>query len=297
MTEGTVFNIQHFSVHDGPGVRTTVFFKGCGLRCFWCHNPESFAMLPELRFEPGRCIGCGACREVCFSGEPEKTRFTDGCRVCGECARVCFSGAVKIEGKRMTSEEVFKDVLRDKSAYLSSGGGVTLSGGEPLLQAEFAGEILELCRGAGISTAVETACFVSREAIEAVMPYTDVFMCDIKAFDPVLHKRGTGQPNGKILSNIEFLSKSGGKIVFRTPVIPEFNDSEKEISDIARFISGLSGAHSLELLPFHGLSSPKYASLGMEYGAKDLKTPDNEKMERLAKTAESFGIKCRINSF
>ncbi|MBQ1955808.1 MAG: glycyl-radical enzyme activating protein, partial [Clostridia bacterium] len=276
MAEGTVFNIQHFSVHDGPGVRSTVFFKGCGLRCFWCHNPESFSAVPEIRFEAGRCIGCGACREACFSGEPEKIRFTEKCRLCGKCAESCFAGAIKTEGKRMTASEVAQEVLRDKTAYEASGGGVTLSGGEPLLQWHFAAEILSECRKSGVHTAIETACFVSRDALDAVIPLTDLFMCDIKAFDPKLHEKGTGQPNGRILENIEYISRSGADMILRTPVIPGFNDNEKEISDIARFISTLPQNHSLELLPFHGLSASKYSSLGKTYGAEGLKTPTTE---------------------
>ena len=297
MAEGTVFNIQHFSVHDGPGVRTTVFFKGCGLRCFWCHNPESFSAVPEIRFEAGRCIGCGACREACFSGEPEKIRFTEKCRLCGKCAESCFAGAIKTEGKMRTASEVAQEVLRDKTAYDASGGGVTLSGGEPLLQWQFAAEILSECRKSGVHTAIETACFVSREALDALIPETDLFMCDIKAFDSALHEKGTGQPNEKILSNIEFLSKNCREMVLRTPIIPGFNDTEKEISDIARFVSSLPRVHAMELLPFHGLSSGKYVSLGKDFLAHGLKTPGKEKMEQLAKTARSFGVECRINTF
>ena len=297
VTAGTVFNIQHFSVHDGPGVRSTVFFKGCGLKCFWCHNPESFLPVPEIRFEAGRCIGCGDCREVCFSGVPEKIRFTDDCILCGKCAETCFAEAIKIEGRKMTAEEVFEDVLRDRGAYSVSGGGVTLSGGEPLLQWRFAAEIMSRCKDAGIHTAIETSCFASREALEALMPLTDLFMCDVKAYDPELHRAGTGQPNGSILSNIEYISRSGKALIIRTPVVPGFNDSEKEISDIARFISGLPREHTFELLPFHGLSAAKYASLGKVYGAEGLNTPSNEKMEQLAKAAEVFGINCRINTF
>ncbi len=209
MIYGTIFNIQRFSIHDGPGIRTTIFFKGCNLRCFWCHNPESLTQAPEIQFFAQKCIGCGKCIEVCpvhahsVSTDGSGRRVFDRklCIRCGKCAEACCTCALEMCGKRISVKEAADEAEKDKAFYDNSGGGVTLSGGEPLLQAEFAAALLEECKKRGMHTAVETAGNVSWKAVEGVMPHTDLFLYDIKVADPVRHKEVTGCGNRLIIAN------------------------------------------------------------------------------------------------
>ncbi len=267
---GVIFDIQRFSVYDGDGIRTNVFFKGCNLRCLWCHNPESQLMTPQLMFYKNSCVGCGKCAEIC------RNTFTENCTACGRCVEVCAHGARKISGRTASAEEVVETVLRDKEYYITSGGGVTLSGGEPLLQPEFAREILRLCKENGVNTAIETAANVKWEAFERVLPFTDAVLCDIKAIDESTHRRLTGVSNALILENAEKLKKSGVKLLFRTPVIPGLNDTE--VKKIAEF----AGDTPLELLAYHKTGCGKYDALGIEYSIPEIVPPEKEQMEALA---------------
>jgi pyruvate formate lyase activating enzyme len=294
-TIGLIFNIQHFSIHDGPGIRTTVFLKGCSLRCYWCHNPESLSRGPDLQFVPSRCIGCGACVEACPNAregsigadklvQKKTARFTPACVNCGACAETCYAGALSIAGQQYQAEELAELLLKDKKLLASSGGGVTFSGGEPLLQADFISAVFTLLKKEGIHTAIETASNVPWDAFEKVLPLTDLFICDIKAFSEELHRKGTGASNRQILDNLARLSKAGAKILFRIPVIPCYNDTEEAILDIGGFVKSLGQKHPLELLAFHNICAGKYDALGKEFAARDARPPDGEFMEHLKNT-------------
>ncbi|MCQ2461836.1 MAG: glycyl-radical enzyme activating protein [Clostridia bacterium] len=268
--DGKIFDIQRFSIYDGEGIRTNVFFKGCNLRCLWCHNPESQSMKNELMFYKDKCRGCGECVKICGS------TFTDSCIACGKCVDVCSFAARKISGQTVTADEVVEKVLRDKAFYDTSGGGVTLSGGEPLLQPDFALEILKKCKENGVNTAMETAADVPWQVFEKVLPYLDFVFCDLKCIDGELHKRLTGVCNTRILENAGRLKTSGVKMRFRMPVVPGLNDGEAEKA--ARF----AGETPIELMAYHVTGCGKYAALGREYTISEIEPPTKEFMAALA---------------
>lgn len=250
---GTVFDIQRFSIHDGPGIRTTVFFKGCPLRCLWCHNPESQNTRPELMFFADKCVSCGECAKVCGN------TFTEKCTGCGKCVSVCRHGAREKSGYAISADEVVSKVLRDKAFYKTSGGGVTLSGGEPLMQSDFALEILLKCRENGIGTAIETCGFAKTETLGKLLPYLDHVYFDIKGIDPAKHKENTGVSNEIILENARFLMARDTDVTFRMPLIPGYNDSERKA--VEEFVGG----HKFEIMPYHDYGVAKYGRLGREY--------------------------------
>lgn len=291
---GLITNIQRFSVHDGPGIRTTIFFKGCNLRCFWCHNPEDMRPQPELQVFPERCIDCQACAEACPYGahlwtEEQHVFQRDLCQVCGTCVDTCYAGGLVLVGQEMHVDEVMTEVVQDAAFYESSGGGVTLSGGEPLLQVEFAQAILRRCREAGIHTAIETAANAAWSRLETLLPDLDLVMMDIKLMDSERHQAATGVPNEKILANARQLGQVKPLIV-RTPIVPGFNDTPEDIVAIAEFVSRLPTLEYYELLPFHPMGRSKYESLGMDYAAADLKMPPADQMQQLAMAAQAKGI-------
>lgn len=248
-----IFDIQRNSFVDGPGIRTTVFFKGCNLRCRWCHNPESQAFEKQMMIYKDKCIGCGKCKEVC-------PNHLEKCDFCGKCELYCPADARKICGKEYTADEVFSEIIKDKAFYENSGGGVTFSGGECMLQIDFLSEILKKCKENGIHTAVDTAGNVPWESFEKILPFTDLFLYDIKAFSSELHKIGTGVTNTLILENLKRLS---GKtdIIIRIPIIGGYNDSEAELEQIALFLKGIKIIKA-ELLPYHAMGEHKYDALG-----------------------------------
>ncbi len=315
---GTIFNIQRFSIHDGPGIRTTVFFKGCPLRCFWCHNPEGLRKKIEIQFTPARCTGCGECVRACPRGAQEfvdgiRTYYRDRCAACGQCAALCYAESLQQIGQEIDAQQAVAEVLRDRAFYeggtggmntggINAGGihagGVTLSGGEPMLQPALALEILAGCKANGIHTALETTTHYHWDTLAAALPLTDLFLIDIKHMVSQKHRAATGVGNEQILDNIRRLAGTGKPIIFRTPVIPGFNDTIAEIIAIARFIQELDsipltdgslhpGRFSLELLAFHKLAADKYASLGLEYPAAHLEPPTKEHMARLATAASA----------
>ena len=253
-----ITDIKPMATHDGPGIRTTVFFKGCGLRCLWCHNPETLEGGPILAYYENKCTGCRACTKVCPTGAhyPEGAihKFDRSrCIGCGKCAQVCPAGALQLFGRQVTVEDLLPRLLEDRPFYENTGGGVTLSGGECLLQADFCAELLKALKKAGIHTAVDTCGFVPRSAFQKVLPYTDIFLYDIKAIDPAVHKACTGQENTQILENLRYLDAMGAKVEIRIPFVPGHNDTE--VAAIQEF---------LKVLPYHNFAGSKYAALGME---------------------------------
>ncbi len=279
---GNICNIQPFSVHDGPGIRTTVFMKGCSLRCFWCHNPESQDTKKTIAYYSHKCIGCGACGAVCPHSENGKAAFfSERCILCGKCAEACFAEAIEAIGEEISADQLMEKLLRDKSMFCSSGGGVTFSGGEPLLQADFVSEVLKRCKAEGIHTAVETAAHVPWESFEKVIPYCDCFICDIKSADTEKHRRATGAGNERILENLTKLTAIHKNVEIRTPVIPGFNDSEEDIIAIRDIVRSFGGEVNYSLLPFRGMCRSKYISQGRIFEAANIDEPSKEKMDRL----------------
>ncbi len=253
MPKAMIFDIQRNSFVDGPGIRTTVFFKGCNLRCKWCHNPESQSFEKQMMFYKDKCTGCGKCREVC-------PNHLQSCDFCGKCELYCPADARKVCGREYTPAEVFAEVIKDKAFYDNSGGGVTFSGGECMLQLDFLREILEKCKSAGIHTAVDTAGNVPWESFEKILPFTDLFLYDIKAFGAELHRKGTGVSNELILENLKNLS-GRADIIVRIPVIGGYNDNDEEIRQIADFLKQIKIIKA-ELLPYHAMGEHKYTALG-----------------------------------
>jgi len=289
MTDGIVFNIQKFSIHDGPGIRTTVFLKGCPLRCLWCHNPEGLSPDPEIEFDASKCIGCRACASLCRSGchsfsESENTvrhlYERTKCERCGICQENCIASALKTVGSRMTVGEVMRIVMADKIFYETSGGGMTVSGGEPFMQADFTLALLAAAKSNGLHTAVETCGFCSRSALEKALPLTDLFLFDYKATGNDLHKKLTGAEQQKILSNLFFISENGGRIILRCPIIPGANDTEEHFEKIAALSSELSGAERIDLEPYHALGTGKAPKIGKEQPFLT-EVPSKERMQQI----------------
>lgn len=295
---GKIFHIQRFSIHDGPGIRTTVFLKGCPLSCFWCHNPEGISVSSELLYNPDKCIGCGACLQCCPNGvhlmeTDQHILQRQNCTACGKCVQECFSGALEIAGLTLSVEEVMREVLRDQ-AYYSRGGGVTLSGGEPLMQAAFSRAILQSCKEHAIHTAVETCGDVPWRQIETILPYTDLILMDLKLLDSDRHRAAVGRPNERILQNARLLAQQELPIEFRTPVIPTVNDGE-ELLALAGFVTelkqmrtraGIAAELRWEWLAFHQLAGDKYKSLGRAYRAAALPLMPLSQLQELRKRVE-----------
>ena len=261
-----IFDIKHFSVHDGPGIRTTVFFKGCPLRCLWCHNPESLSALTQLAFSEQKCTLCGRCAAVCPSGvhilaDGSHTLNKASCTFCGACESVCPVGALTVYGREASLDDILREALEDSDFY-GSQGGVTLSGGECLLQADACRELLRALKEEGIHTAVDTSGYVPREAIDKVAPYTDIFLYDLKAYDEEVHIRCTGRPNGLILDNLRYLDTLGKKVEIRIPYVPTANGDQMD--KIAAFIRTLHNITAVRVLAYHNFAISKYDALGME---------------------------------
>lgn len=266
MNTTLICDIKRFAVHDGDGIRTTVFFKGCPLKCVWCHNPESIGFEPQLAYYRDKCIGCGECVSVCPSGAHTITGnrhhfLRDLCVSCGNCENACLGEALKFYGREMSVEALLPLLLEDRDFYETSGGGVTLSGGECLCQADFCAELLKQLKAKGIHTAVDTCGFVPRENIDLVLPYTDQFLYDIKAMDESVHIRCSGRSNRRILENLRYIDSMGKQIEIRIPFVPEYNAGE--IGSIREFLKGFQHIAGVKVLPYHNYAGSKYAALDM----------------------------------
>ena len=295
--KGLISNIQKFSLHDGPGIRTTVFMKGCSLSCRWCSNPESINQNREIMIYDVRCIGCKKCVEACPIGaivftERGREIAWDKCDNCLECARVCPAKAIECIGDYMTVDEVVKKVEADRIFYENSNGGMTVSGGEALVQPKFVSELLKKCQEKGINTALDTTGNAPWRDIEGVLEYVDLVLQDIKHMDPEMHKRGTGVGNELILENAAKIGKRV-RIWIRIPLIPDYNDSEENIKGVAGFASDI-GAEKVSVLPYHEWGSSKYPKLGRVYPMEGTMAPPDEVMERVSKTIETVGLKVEI---
>lgn len=291
-TEALVFDIQRFSIHDGPGIRTVVFFKGCPLSCAWCQNPESLRVAPEIAFYTDACRRCFACRSVCPAGcidEGEAVRIDRArCTTCGACVDACVHHALRFVGRRVGVAELVDELLRDRDFYEDSGGGVTLSGGEPLLQAGFLARLLPTLRERGVHVLVETSGLFAEYAVDRVFPLVNQTYVDVKHMDPADHKRWTGRSNRIILSRIAALSRRFGNVQVRMPVIPGINDGEANIRATADFLN-VQGLSSIHCLPYHPFGESKRQRLGMA-SAMPYVNPDPALVRRVAQLFESEGI-------
>ncbi len=282
--EGVIFEIQRWAGNDGPGIRTLIFFKGCPLRCLWCCNPESWSPVPQVAFFEDRCQGCGQCREVCPQAVP-------GCTACGRCVQACPADARELMGKRMSVQNVLALVEKDRVFYRQSGGGVTFSGGEALVQVDFLNEIVKRCRSSGLSMVLETCGYFSWSKSQDVLARMDLIFLDIKHMDPVIHKQVTGVDNHTILQNAIRIVREEYPLVIRVPLIPTVNDDVENITATAAFVSeNLGGVLGVEVLAYHSLGKAKFRPIGLEYQLDHLVPPDAEGVARTRRIFRDFGI-------
>ncbi len=296
---GTIFDIRRFSIHDGPGLRTTVFFKGCPLRCLWCHNPESQHRRPERMFWAERCLKCQACIASCAQGALSwdgKQVVTDEqkCTLSGLCVDTCYADARQIAGHNATVDEVMSEIQRDISFYDGSGGGATFSGGEPLLQPAFLLALLRACKASEIHTALDTSGFARWDVLDLVRPFVDLFLYDLKLMDSGRHRKFTGVFNTRILDNLQRLAKLGHNIIVRVPLIPGVNDDLENLRLTAAFTAGLGGLGRVDVLPYHYAAMSKYERLHRTYRLPGLHTPSEERMQEISQVFEGFGL--QVNS-
>lgn len=300
MHESLIFDIKRYAINDGPGIRVVIFFKGCNLHCAWCHNPESISDKAEKMYAPAKCIKCGSCVEVC----PENaiTLTADGiitdaalCKMCGKCTEICPTKAIEISGKVMSVSEILDTIEKERVFFDQSGGGVTFSGGEPLMHSKMLIELLNECKKRKIHTAVDTAGHVKTETIVKVAERTDLFLYDLKMMESDLHHKWTNAGNEKILYNLKVLAKSGAHIIIRIPLIGGVNDTDENIEQTAKFISELAGdKKEVHLLPYHNIAQHKYLKLGKSNDFAKLTEPVQETLKRAIEKFEHYGIKASI---
>jgi pyruvate formate lyase activating enzyme len=303
--QGVVFDIKRFAIHDGPGIRTSVFLKGCPLNCIWCQNPEGISRGITLWYFHSRCIRCGDCISSCpenaLSAHPQSSHYIridrSLCTSCGACVEVCPSTALSLVGRRMEHGEVVEQLRKDETFYKSSGGGITLTGGDPFAQTAFSRAILEEMKKIGIHTAVETCLLTSREELESIVPYVDLFLVDLKVDDPVKHGEYTGASNERIKENFAWLVKNHGAVVVRIPIIPGYTDSEENLRAIGSYVAGLDPDIPIELVNFNPLARDKYVVLSEDYPLKRIDSVvSGERMEQLRQTVSRTGATVSLES-
>lgn len=299
MSQGLIFDIKKYSINDGPGIRTTVFFKGCPLRCPWCHNPEGQSFEPELMVKASRCLKeCSECLTVCepralskISDLPVLDRLH--CTACGNCADVCPTQALEVVGRRVDASAIMAEIEKERIFQEQSGGGVTFSGGEPLSQPDFLAELLSQCRKKEIHTSVDTCGFASPQALEKIAGKVDLFLFDLKLMDDKKHRKYTGETNRIILENLRFLVIKEKKIVVRLPLISGINDDDANIKQTAKFLRALNGVNEISLLPYHKLGRDKYKGLQKKNTADSFSPPSEERLEKIKKDLERSGFTVR----
>lgn len=295
MEKGIVYNIMRYSTEDGPGLRTTVFLKGCPLSCRWCHNPESQRKTPELFFRPDECIDCGECLEVCPQGAigqgPEGLIQDQArCDNCGACARVCPTGAREMVGREMSVDSVMAEIMKDLAFYEESGGGVTFGGGEPLYQPGFLTALLQACKEEELHTAVDTSGLADPEVLRRVIPLTDLFLYDLKHLDEIRHLALVGAPNRLILDNLRLLDRLGARVVIRVPFVPGDNDGRENLESLGQLLASLDSINQVSLLPYHETGVEKYRLLGRAGEIRRRARPEPQSLDRAEEILSSFGL-------
>lgn len=295
MKKATVTSIKRFAVHDGPGIRTTVFLKGCPLHCLWCHNPEGISPKPQLAYHEHKCLHCGSCVAACPNhahGMENGRHVFDRarCTACGACVEPCLGDALTLYGQEMSAQEVMKTVLEDRLFYETSGGGLTLSGGEPLVQAEFCAELLHLAKQEGIHTAVDTCGAVREDALALTLADTDLYLYDLKHPDPERHKALTGIDNARSLGNLRRLAAEGKPVEIRIPLIPTLNDAPETLRGMGEILSGMQNVTRVKVLPYHDYARSKYLSLGLEDTMPHVAPPEDDALEKACDILRSFGV-------
>jgi len=300
MSESLIFDIKRFAINDGPGIRIVIFFKGCNLHCAWCHNPESISAKAEKMYAPAKCIKCGTCFESCpesaITLTPEGI-ITDSefCKMCGKCAEVCPTKAIELSGKVMSVNDIMDIIEKERIFFDQSGGGVTFSGGEPLVHIKMLTELLAECRKRGIHTAIDTAGNVSTGIILELAGKADLFLYDLKMMDSIIHKNWTGSGNERILHNLRAIAETGIQIIIRIPLIGGVNDTDENIELTAKFISNLAGhKKEVHLLPYHSIAQNKYTKLGKSDDFEKLQEPDKKTLNKAIEKFGEFGIRASI---
>lgn len=298
-SKGLITNIQHFSIHDGPGIRTTVFMKGCPLNCLWCHNPESISFKPEIAYHPEFCIRCGACVSACqHQGHQietgQKVFKRENCRLSGLCLEHCWAEALELKGREYAVAQVLEEVLEDRLFYQNTGGGVTLSGGEPLAQPDFSLNFLKAAKENDLHTVVDTSGLVRWEVLNSVLPYTDLFLFDLKCFSARRHKALTGVDNELIKANLRRLLEVKAAVWIRIPLIAGCNDQPEEWEPAAEMIAGLNADSTVHLLPYHGFGEDKYARLGRAYQLPGAQPPSPSHLGSLCRIFQAKGLRVSV---